>query len=205
MASEHPMKLYSSRISTFSRRVRIALIEKGLAVDEVETAPDARATLEYRAINPYGRVPALVDGDVVLYESTAILEYIEALHPDPPLVPADPAERARVAMHVKLCDLEFTPHAVAIQRPKRQRPEETWDRTGMAVASAAIERHYAILDRELEGREYLAAERFTWADLAYLPFLHFHALLEVALPPNIAAWWEHLRTRDSALATAPSR
>ena len=57
---------------------------------------------------------------------------------------------------------------------------------------------------DAEGKEYLVGGQFTWADLAYLPFLHFHHLLEVDLPPNIAAWWELLAARDSARATVPA-
>lgn len=202
------MKLYSGKSSTFSRRVRIALHEKGLAesIEEIETDRDRRATPEYRTINPYGRIPTLVDESFVLYESTAILEYLEARFPEPALVPpahTDPAGRARAAMYVKLCDLEFTPHAIAIQRPKRLDPEATWDLSAMTRASQAVARHYDILERELEGRDYLVGDAFSWADLAYLPFLHFHALLEVPLPPNIEAWWGRLAERESAIATEP--
>lgn len=198
------MQLYSTANSTFCRRVRVALHEKGLAAEEIETPPPARREPGYRALNPYGRIPTLVDGELVLYESAAILQYLEDRHPEPALVPPDPAGRALAAMHVKLCDLEFTPHAIRIQRPKRLQPEETWDRADMARARAGVERHYAILERELAGRAYLVADRFTWADLAYLPFLHFHALLEVELPPNVAAWWGRLAARESARATEPT-
>ena len=199
------MKLYCTSYSTFSRRVRIALLEKSLVADEVEVGPEDRARPEYRAINPYGRIPALVDGDVVLFESTAILTYLEEKHPEPALLPADPAGRARVAMLTKLCDLEFTPHAVRIQRPKRMLPEEQWDRAAMATTREPLERHLAFLERELDGREYLVGDRFSHADLAYLPFLHFHGLLEVALPPKVAAWWERLDARDSSRATVPTK
>lgn len=198
------MKLYSAKNSTFSRRVRLALHEKGLELEELETPKEARAKEEYLALNPYGRIPCLLDGELALYESSAILEYLELLHPTPALVPAVPALRARCAMHVKLCDLEYTPYAIRIQRPKRLRPEPEWDREEFARCSEAVARHYEHLERELMGKTYLVAERFTWADLAYLPFLHFHELLEVPLPPNIAAWWERLRARESARATEPS-
>lgn len=197
------MQLYSTKNSTFSRRIRIALFEKSVTVDEIDTPKEARATAEYRALNPYGRIPTLVDGSRTLYESSAILEYLEARYPEPPLVPSDAAGRARAVMHLKICDVEFTPHAVAIQRPKRLLPEESWDRSAFARSSAAIARHYEILERDLEDREYLVGDRFSWADLAYLPFLHFHDLLDVELPPNIAGWWNRLAERPSALATVP--
>lgn len=198
------MKLYCTPNSTFSRRVRIALVEKGIAADEISTDAKARDTDEYREINPYGRIPALVDGDLVLYESTAILEYLDAKHPEPPLVPREPAGRALAAMHVKLCDLEFAPHALRIQRPMRFEPKDTWDLEGMGIARRAIERHYAILERELQGRDFLVGNRFGLPEIAYLPFLHFHSLLDVDLPPNIAGWWKRMESRKSAQATIPS-
>jgi glutathione S-transferase len=198
------MKLYSHPNSTFSRRVRIALHEKGLRAEEIERDKAARGSAEFRALNPYGRIPTLVDGDLVLYESSAILTWLEERYPERPLLPPDAAGRARAAMHVKLCDIEFTPHAIRVQRAKRMEPESTWDHAAFAAASAAVARHYVILERELEGKEYLVGGVFTHADVAYLPFLHFHHLLEVALPPNIAAWHERLAHRDSARATIPA-
>jgi len=199
------MKLYLTPYSTFSRRARIALIEKGLQAEEQIVAPNERMGPEYRALNPFGRIPALVDGDVVVYESTAIWTYLEERFPEPPLIPPDPAGRARVAMLVKLCDLEFTPLAIQVQRPKRMQAEATWDRAAMEATRAPIAAHYDFLERELQGREYLAWDRFTLADLAYLPFLHFHALLDVELPPNVDAWWQRLAARDSARRTIPDR
>ena len=103
------LKLYSHPLSTYSRRVRIALIEKGIAVEEIDVdmVAGAHRAPEYRKLNPYGRVPTLDDDGFVLYESTAILNYLEATHPKPALVPADPKGRALVDMHVKLCDLQL--------------------------------------------------------------------------------------------------
>lgn len=198
------MKLYATPYSTFSRRVRIALLEKGLEAELVETGPEDRATPAYRALNPYGRIPTLVDGDAVVYESSAVLEYLEARHPEPALVPGDALGRARTVMHVKLCDLEFASHAVVIQRPKRMQPPERWDLAAMEAVRPRIATHYAILSAELADRPFLVADRFTWADLAYVPFLHFHELLDVPLPENVAAWWGRLAERESVAATIPS-
>lgn len=197
------MKLHATPNSTYCRRVRIALHEKGLEVELVDMPKPERETPAFRALNPWGRIPVLVDGELVLCESTAILQYLEELHPDPPLVPPDPAGRALVAMHVKLCDLEFTPHVVGIMGPKRFQARETWDLERMARLRDPIAAHYAILEHRLAGGDWLVADRFTHADLAYLPFLHFHELLEVDLPPRVMAWWERMSRRPSARATEP--
>ncbi len=197
------MKLYSTKNSTFSRRVRIALHEKEVDLEEIDTPKDARSTPEYRALNPYGRIPTLVDGDLVVYESTAILGYLEERVPTPALLPDDPGERARALMHVKLCDLEFSSHAIRIQWPKRVQVASTLDEAASLAATRSIESHYGHLERELTGKSYLVAERFTMADLVYVPFLHFHELLGLSLPPAVASWWAKLSERPSVLATVP--
>src|SRR6187549_3115933 len=94
-----PMKLYSGPLSLFSRKVEIALREKGLAFERImvrftQTEGYHPKHPEVLAANPKGQVPVLVDGDLVLYDSTVILEYLEDAHPDPPLYPATPRARA---------------------------------------------------------------------------------------------------------------
>ena len=140
--------LYSHPHSTFARRIRIALLEKGVEweIRDLDMAGKEHKSPGYLAINPYGRVPALVDGDLRLAESSAILGYLEATHPEPPLVPADVAGRAEVEMHTKLCDLQLAAHVGTIIFPKRFIPESRWRLEAMADASKAIARHLAVLD-----------------------------------------------------------
>lgn len=92
------MKLYTYTRSSASYRLRIALEWKGIAREDVQIDLRSGEQLApaYRALNPQGLVPALVDGDVVVAQSLAILEYLEERWPDPPLLPVAPVERARV-------------------------------------------------------------------------------------------------------------
>lgn len=200
------MKLYATEHSTFCRRVRIALLEKGVDAERIDTPAEVRSRPEYLAINPYGRVPALVDEDVTLFESTAILEYLEERWPKPPLYPDTAADRARARMLCKLCDLEFSSRAVVIQWPQRNKqPESSWDHERFARLRPEIERHYAYLEGVLGPRDYLVADRFTVADLCYLPFLHFRHLLDVPVPATVEAWAARLLERPSARQTVPSK
>src|SRR5438034_7830855 len=123
------LKLHHHPLSTYSRRVRIALIEKNLTAEliELDMARGAHRAPGYLALNPYGRVPTLEDDGFVLYESTAILEYLEATHPTPALVPGDARGRALVAMHMKLCDIQLARQDGIIIFPKRFLPRERWD------------------------------------------------------------------------------
>jgi len=95
------MKLYTYFRSSAAWRVRIALALKGVSSDEefihLLKSGGQQRTAAFRAVNPMGLVPALVlDDGTVLTQSIAIMEYLEEVHPEPPLLPDDPAARARV-------------------------------------------------------------------------------------------------------------
>src|SRR5690242_4569995 len=142
------MRLHYHPNSTFARRVRIAALEKGIPLElvEVDMGKGAHRGEAYRALNPYGRVPALEDDGFVLIESTAIPEYLEAKLPAPPLVPAEPKARAQVAMHVKLCDLEIGVHTRSLIFPSRFVAREKWNLEEMAKAREGVQRNLDLLD-----------------------------------------------------------
>ena len=194
-------------LSTFSRRVLIAFSEKQVPHELVVVDMAARQHREqpYLSLNPYGRVPTLEEDGLVLFESTAILNYLEATRPSPPLIPADERGRALVDMHMKLCDLQLTRYAGTIVFPKRFLPKEQWNTTAMAEAKAEIEKHLLILDKHLDGKTYLVAEQFSLAEVCYMPFLDFLPLMEISPSPAVASWSQRLLARPSALATRPEK
>lgn len=201
------LKLHYNPLSTFSRRVLIAFAEKQVPHQLVVVDMAARRHREqpYLSLNPYGRVPTLEEDGFVLFESTAILNYLEATRPAPPLVPADARGRALVDMHMKLCDLQLTRHAGTVIFPKRFLPKERWNAAAMAEAKAEIEKHLAILDKQLAGKTYLVAEQFSLAEVCYMPFLDFLPLMEITPPTAVAVWSERLLARRSAVTTRPER
>lgn len=201
------IKLHYHPFSTYSRRVLIAFAEKQIAHELVVVDMAARRHREqpYLSLNPYGRVPTLEEDGFVLFESTAILDYIEATRPSPPLVPADARGRALVDMHMKLCDIQFTRHAGTIVFPKRFLPKEKWNTAAIADAKTQIEKHFAILDKQLAGKTYLVAEQFSLAEVCYAPFLEFLPLMEITPPGAVAAWSERLLARPSAVSTRPQK
>ena len=200
------LQLHSHPFSTYSRRVRIALIEKNIGAEliEVNMAAGAHRQAPYLELNPYGRVPTLVEDGFVLYESTAILGYLEATHPQPPLVPSGARERALVEMHMKLCDIQLARQTGTIIFPKRFLPKERWDEAAMAQAKKEIEKHLGILERQLQGKQYLVADRYTLAEVCYTPFVDFFPLMEVTPPEAVAAWTKRLLERPSAQQTKPA-
>jgi glutathione S-transferase len=201
------LKLHYNPLSTFSRRVLIAFAEKQVPHQLVVVDMAARRHREqpYLSLNPYGRVPTLEEDGFVLFESTAILNYLEATRPAPPLVPADARGRALVDMHMKLCDLQLTRHAGTVIFPKRFLPKERWNAAAMAEAKAEIEIHLAILDKQLAGKTYLVAEQFSLAEVCYMPFLDFLPLMEITPPTAVAVWSERLLARRSAVTSRPER
>ena len=201
------LTLYFHPVSTFSQRVRIVLIEKQIQAEMVEVDLFSRAQHrpEYLARNPYARVPTIEEDGLVLYESTAILEYLEATRPSPPLLPADVRLRARASMLIKLCDLELAEPARTILLPKRFLPRERWRTERMAEAGERIQKHFDILEQQLADGEYLVENRFSLAEVCYAPLLQFVGMLEVQMGPKTAAWADRVLERPSVKETKPAR
>ena len=202
------LRIHHHPRSTYSRRVLIVLAEKNIPHElvAIDMEKKAHRQADYLAYNPYARVPTLEEDGFVLYESTAILNYLEATRPAPPLVPADARGRALVDMHMKLADLQMTRQAGSIIFPKRFLPRERWDEKVIAQSKGEIEKHLDILDRiYLKGREYLVGDRYSLAEVCYAPFMEFLPLMEIAPPPSVAAWSARMLSRPSALSTRPDK
>lgn len=197
------LTVYTHPLSTFGRRIRIALLEKNQEArfDEVDMARKEHRSDAYLAKNPYGKLPTLVHDDFVLYESTAILQYLESCFPEPALYPASPKERALAEMHMKLCDLEFTSQSRALFFPVRFIAKEKWRMEQMEAARQHVRAHLAILDRHLEGRRYVVGETFSVVEVCYAPFLDFLEAAGVEAPPAVAAWHARVQERPSVAMT----
>ncbi len=193
------LRLYYTPLSTFSQRVRIALDEKGLEAELVSLdflKREHRAP-EYLEKNPYHRVPTLEHDGFLLYESTVILEYLEAIHPEPALVPADPKLRALVSMHMKLCDVEFGSQTRPLIFPARFLPKERWNAEAMEAARKQVNQHLTILDSQLGDSTWLVGDAFSLAEVCYAPLVRFLDEVGLAPPPRIRAWAERILERPS--------
>jgi glutathione S-transferase len=197
------LKLYYHPLSTFSRRVRIALAEKQIPHELALVDMAARRHREqpYLSLNPYGRVPTLEEDGFVLFESTAILNYLEGTRPTPPLVPCD--ERSRALVEV----VRFAAYPLRRNNHFSQAlsAKEKWNTVAIAEAKTEIEKHFALLGQYLAARTYLVAEQFSLADICYMPFLELVSLMEITPPTDVAAWSERLLARPSAVATRPEK
>jgi glutathione S-transferase len=199
------MRLYSGPLSLFTAKVRIALAEKGLAYERVEVgwslarryAPHHPDVL---ALNPKGQVPVLVDGDVVVYDSTLIFEYLEERHPEPPLYPSDVAERARCRQLEAAADEILFPHVWAlIDGAFYPASAGGRDEARLAGAREGIDRFAAERDKDLAGRAWLCGA-FSVADVATFVMLHAAATLGAPVREehaNLRAWVERALARPA--------
>ena len=200
------IKLHYDPRSTYARRVTMMLLEKDIPHELVMVDLGKRKNREpaYLAMNPYGRVPTLQDGDFFLYESTAILSYLENIYPQPPLVPADPRGRALIEMHMKLCYIQMARNTGLIIYPKRFLPKDRWDEKVMAQAKSEIEKHLAILEGQIAGKQFVVGDRYSLVEICYTPFVQFLPLMEVTPPPAVASWVARLLARPCATKTVPA-
>jgi glutathione S-transferase len=190
------MRLYSGPLSLFTAKVRIALGEKGLAYERVEVGWSLARRYEPRhpdvlALNPKGQVPVLVDGDLVVYDSTLIFEYLEERHPEPALYPRDLAGRARCRQLEAAADEILFPHVWSlIDGSFYPAGAGGRDEPRLAAARQGVVRFAAELDKQLADRAWLCGG-FSVADIASFVMLHAAATLGAPLPEeqaNLRAW-----------------
>jgi glutathione S-transferase len=207
------MKLYSGPLSLYSRKVEIALAEKGLPFER-EMVPFSQAEGYHPkhpavlAANPKGQVPVLIDGDLTLFDSTLIFEYLEEAYPTPPLFPTDPKARARCRLlELSADDVLMAPVRLLMYRSEppspdaeRQRAREAEGRRG----EAAILEHYRRLEGALAGKPYLCAD-FSVADIAMFMAVLFALRLKgprLANHPALAAWHARVGARPAVAPIA---
>ena len=196
------MQLYTHALSPYSAKVRIALAEKGLDYEEIQLSVGRAAIVskpsELLAANPRAQVPTLIDGALALYDSTVILEYLEEVHPDPPLFPAGVTERARARRLEDDADwLMGTAITDLLAETFRKPDVATRDRAKIATATVAIRTGYDRLELELANSEFLCG-RFSNADVAN--FVAAAVASTFGAPPGpehprVAAWAARVGSR----------
>jgi glutathione S-transferase len=143
-------------------------------------------------LNPYGKVPVLVDGDAVVYESAIIDEYLEEKYPQIPLMPKDPLARARIRIWIDYCNTRVQRAAGFIAHNYKVEESGTELRT-----------YLENLDRHMRGREYIGDE-YSLADITYIPFFVRRERYQVSIGgdlPHVKAWMERLLDRPVVRAT----
>jgi glutathione S-transferase len=143
-------------------------------------------------LNPYGKVPVLVDGSAVVYESAIINEYLEEKYPEVALMPREPALRSRVRIWIDYANTRlqraggYIAHDHQVEKSKEE-----------------LKEYLATLDQEMRGREYIAGD-YSLADITYIPFFtrleRYQATIDDSVP-NVKAWMQRLLARPVVKAT----
>jgi glutathione S-transferase len=180
--------LYDADRCPYCARVRIVLAEKGIEYETVAIDLDDRPAWIYEK-NPLGRVPVLEEDAFVLPESAVIDEYLEERYPEPPLWPADAAERAFGRLLVFRFDQLSKPYYAL-----RRGDDGAGERLGSELAK---------LNAVLDARPYLSGREFGLADVAYVPWIlrgRDRMGVDVTLFPALSEWLERLSARPSIAA-----
>ena len=201
------MILYGSTLSPFVRKVMAFAGEKGIAA-EIELKPTGFPNHEpdFCAASPFRKMPALVDGDYCLSDSSAIVHYLEAKYPQPELIPAEPRARGRTIWFDEFSDTilfacgqkVFFNRVVSPYFLKRPGNEEIAEAAVRDELPPIMDYLETIAPRE---GEYLVGEGLTLADIAVAsPFANFRHLgieIETARHPRTAAYVDRILSRPS--------
>jgi glutathione S-transferase len=196
------MKLYDFLPCPFGQKVRIVLAEKSLTYElvAVDLAQGEQRRPEFLRLNPFGRVPVLVDEDSTVYDSTIIIEYLEDEYPEPPVLPGlgSSALRARARLFEDFADTSFTPQVGQLMA-EMARPDAERDQSRLQRLQRAIERVFDYLNYELNGQQFLAGE-FSVADIGFAPRMLVVGQLGLEIGanrPNLDGWFKRLMERPS--------
>jgi glutathione S-transferase len=202
MAGEK-IQLYDFASSPNCQRVKIVLREKNLAYETVpvDLRKGEQKKPEFLKLNPYGKVPVLIDGGTVLYESCIINEYLDEKYPVPPLMPRDPATRskARILIDYGLTHLDapYLKLRQELAKPENERSAET-----IETSRGEIKKLLLRFEREIGDRPYLVGDfSLVDADLAprFIRLEGFGVLPDASLP-KLVAWLNRVKERPSIRA-----
>jgi glutathione S-transferase len=192
------LKLYHHPVSPNSRRVWIALIEKGLPFELVALKLDGdQFAPEFVAISPFHHIPVLVDDDFALVESQAILDYLEAKYPTPSLRPADPkalgvVQMVRMAMVNELAPAmsPMVGQMMGLGTPEPEKLEQAQQKLAVVLQ---------FFERLLDGQPYFGGENLSLADITAGVSVPWLPMLGMPLDdyPDVKAWCDRVQGRPS--------
>ncbi len=155
------MTLYSGTTDPFSQRCRIVLFEKGMDFQVIDVDMFNKPE-DLAVVNPYNKVPVLVERDLVLYESNIINEYIDERFPHPQLMPADPVMRARARLFLHRFENELFCHIETIEHAAQKAADK---------ARHAVRDNLTQISPVFAKQKYMLGDEFSMLDVAIAPLL----------------------------------
>lgn len=203
--------LYGAPYSVYTRSARLALIEKGVdhRLELVDVHGPGGMPAEHLTRQPFGKIPVLDHDGFLLYETGAILRYVDEVFPGPALQPVDARHRARMNQAISICDSYLYGHGVwgifveRVSKPKRGR---TADEQKVAASLPKAAACYAAFADILGDRAWLGGDALSLADLHAAPMLACLAMTEegrsmMAAHPQLQQWWQRIAARNSLRET----
>ena len=205
------IRLLGLRISVYTRIARLVLEEHGIdyALEEVDIFADDGVPEHYLALNPFGRIPTLVHGELVMYETSAITRYLDEISPGASLQPRKPVERARMDQIIGVLDhYGYRPMIWEVYVQRAVVPIEGGEADEAVIAGAlpGLESLLGLLEQWCGERGFLVGDALTLADLYLYPMLSYfvetpEGARMVNRQPRLKTWLRSMRLRDSVLAT----
>ncbi|HYA30584.1 MAG TPA: glutathione S-transferase family protein [Acidobacteriota bacterium] len=197
------IKLYDFKSSPNCQRVKVVLAEKNLPYEVVpiDLTKKEQKTPEYLKLNPYGKVPVLTDEATVLYESLIINEYLDEKYPNPPLMPKDPAKKAKGRI---LVDYGMAHFDSAYQKLRMELMKEAKERSQPIIdgAKSELKKLLQRFEEELGDQQYLLGD-FSVVDADLIPRFTrlegFGVLPDPSLP-RLGKYLERMKARPSVKA-----
>ncbi|GAA6200154.1 glutathione S-transferase family protein [Aquicoccus sp. SU-CL01552] len=193
------MRLWGRTTSVNVQKVLWALEELGLTYDRLDAggAFGGLDTQDYQAMNPTRKVPTLQDGDLVIWESNAVVRYLARAYGDGVLAGGSSAETGRADMWMEWFQNNPYPHFIALFYQLVRLPPADRDPAARDRAIAAVTENFAVLDARLSDQAYVAGDRFTMGDIPVGAALYRYYTMEFDRPdlPALAAYYDRLEQR----------
>ena len=204
MKKPQPLTLYSGPLSMFGAKVQIAAIEKGLDFELVMVPFEMKRLYQPRhpevaRINPKQQVPVLVHGELEIFDSTQIFEYLEELQPEPPLWPSGRVAKARARLLEHQSDEVYFPPIIRLMSLQ----DQPLDPVAVAAREASAN-YYRKMDDLLADHDHLAGP-FSFADIAFYMAQLFGERMGAAMDagtPRLLAWRERMSQRPAVRQVA---
>ena len=195
--------LYHDTPSSNCDRVKVVLAEKNLSWDgvRIRLANKEQKRPEFLQLNPYGKIPVLVEDGKVLVESCIINEYLDEKYPDPPLMPKDPYLRGRGRILVDYA-LNYIHEPYWSLRGEMMKPQAERNSAALEQTRARLRELLQYMETALDGREYFLGA-LSLTDIDVLPrFLRMESYGALPGPglPGLSAWLQRMKERPSVKA-----
>jgi glutathione S-transferase len=204
--------IYGTDMSTYVRTVRMTFEEKPAQYERVDVSVVRGENKEpaHLARNPFGTVPGFEHDGLKLYETSAIIRYIDQVSPGASLTPADPRDRARMNQIISLIDYHGYPSIISQIVLHRLLPQLVGGSDPKVIAAGTPKAQLVLkeIDRFKAGSKFLAGERVSLADLYVAPVLAYLALTPeaslIAAHKGLSEWWDMIQQRSSYKKTQPN-